>query len=125
MKRFDFCASPHKRGESSGNCGLEASADRTGTRELIDLHRVCHALDRNGPHRVDLDDSFHQAEGVNRQTNTARRSQLLHTRRQVRGRSHGGIVHVRVVADSAYHPPEFRPTLIRISMPCVRRTCSV
>ena len=93
----------HEAGEPPRRAGLQAPADRTGPDQLKDLHGLGQPLDRKLPQGIDLDQPFGQSEGRRGQPDTARRGELLHARRQVRGLAHGRVVHVQVVANRPHH----------------------
>ena len=97
------CLPPDKAGQATGDCRLQAAADGTGPDQLKDLHRLRESLDGKRPQGIDLHRALHQPQGGGRQPNAARRGELLHARRQVRGLAHGGVVHVQVVANGAHH----------------------
>ena len=84
------------RPASAAGCAL-------GPDQLKDLHRLRQPLDRHRPQRVDLDQALDQPQRRGGEQDAARRGQLLHARRQVRGLPHGRVVHVQVVADRPHH----------------------
>ena len=55
------------------------------------------------PSAVTCDKTLRQAQRVGRQPDAARRRQLLHPRRQVRGLAYRCVVHVQIVANGAHH----------------------
>ena len=89
----------HEAGEPPRRAGLQTPADRTGPGQLKDLHGLGEPLDGKRPQGGDLDEALGQPEGRRRQPDTAWGGELLHTRGQVRGLAHGGVVHVQVVAN--------------------------
>ena len=94
---------PDKAGEPARRSGLQAPPERTGPDQLKHLHRLCQPLDRHRPQGRDLDQPFGQPQRRCGQANAARRGQLLHARRQVRGLANRRVVHVQIVANGAHH----------------------
>ena len=94
----------HEAGEPPRRAGLQTPADRTGPDQLKDLHGLWQPLDWKPPQGVDLDQSPSTSRRVAAVSRILPRGgELLHTRRQVRGLAHGGIVHVQVVANRPHH----------------------
>jgi hypothetical protein len=99
----EFRLPPHEGGQPPCRQGLQARAGRAGARQLEHLHGRGQPLDRHRAQGGDMDESFGQSEGGCGQPDTARRGELLHTRCQVRGLTHGRVVHVQVVANRSHH----------------------
>ena len=93
----------HEAGEPTRRCGLQAPADRTGPRQLKDLHGLGQPPDGKLSQGVDLHEALGQPEGRGSQPDTPRGRELLHTRGQMRGLADGGIVHMQVVANRPHH----------------------
>jgi hypothetical protein len=72
-----------------------------GARELEDLDRLLHALDRHRPVPLDLDIAVGQPAGGVGDQNGARPRELLHPGGQVGRLADGAVVHVEVAADRA------------------------
>jgi hypothetical protein len=92
-----------------GCAGLEAAPERTGPHQLIDLHRLRQALDRDGTQGLHPDQALDQPQGRGREQDTARRGQLFHAGREVHRLPDGRVVHVQVVADGPHHLAGIEP----------------
>ena len=103
MQRRQFLLPPHKAGEATRHCGLQAPAGATGPQQLEHLHRLRHPLHRHRSQGVHLHQAFYQAQGGGGKADGPGCGQLFHARCQVGGLPHGRIVHVQVVANSTHH----------------------
>lgn len=84
----------HKARQASRHRRLQARAHRPGPPQLVDLDGLWQPLHRHRAQRLHLDVALDQAQGVSGQQRRARTSELFHTRRQVRGLAHRGVVHM-------------------------------
>jgi len=101
--RRQFGLPSYEPSEPPPCASLQALPDSTRPHELEDLDRLWQPLDRKLPQGINLHQPFDQPEGRRRHSNGAWSGELFHARRQVRGLPHGGVVHVQIIADSAYY----------------------
>jgi hypothetical protein len=103
LERQQLLLPSHEAGEPPCCTGLQTPPDRTGPDQLKDLDGLRQPLDRKLPQSIDLDQPFGESEGRGRQPNTAWGGELFHTRRQVGGLAHGGVVHMQIIANRPHH----------------------
>ena len=102
-QRRQLLIASDKARQPTRHSGLQAAMDGGGPDQLGDLDGLGETLDRDRSQGVDPYGTLDQLQGGCGHANRPRRCQLLHACCQVRGLAHRRVVHVQVVADSAYH----------------------
>ena len=87
--------------QPSGGCDMEPASLGAGSGERIDLHGVGQALDRDRSPCHDLYVTFGALKRGGGKQDGAGRRHLLHTGREMRRLTDGGVVHVQVGPDGA------------------------
>ena len=99
---FQLGVPAHEAREPALRCGLEPCAGHTGAYEFVHLDRLAQALHGDRAERLDRHVPLGQRERVARDQDTSGRRQLLHSRRQMGGLAHRGVIHVEVVPDGPH-----------------------
>jgi hypothetical protein len=105
VELLDLAVASDEAGEPARGGSVQPRADRSRPDDLVDLDRFGKALHRNGPSRRDLDVPLGELQSHRRQQDRARRGELLHAGREVRGLTHRGVVHVQIGADGPNDHP--------------------
>jgi hypothetical protein len=80
---------------------IEARAERAHALQLVHVDRALDALHARRPDRAELEVAGGEPRGVLGQVCASRLRERLHPRREIHGRTLGGVVHAQVVSDPA------------------------
>jgi hypothetical protein len=103
VERLQLLLPSHKGRQAPRSRRLQGPPHRTGAHEIKHLDGLDPPLHWHRSQGTDLHQALHQPQGSGRQARAAGGGQLFHTRRQMRRLPHGGIVHVQVITNGAYH----------------------
>ena len=102
-QRRDLGLPPDKARQATRYRRLQAPTDGTGADQLEYLHWLRQSFHRDRSQGVDLYQTLDQPQGRRCLPDTARRGQLFHAGRQMRGLADSRVIHVQVVADGPHH----------------------
>src|SRR5215470_3922872 len=106
LERFDeltqFVVAAYESGQSLSGGDVEPRAAALRSRELVDVHRLWHALDGKRPDGRDQNVAFSESPCGRTDEDAARLGQLLHPRGEMRGLADRRVVHVQIAANRAH-----------------------
>src|SRR5262249_6074780 len=92
---------PDELAQAPENSGLEPSPHLPCRNHLAHLDRPLETSHRHGAHRLNLDETLHEAAGLGSDPDGSGRSELLHASCQMRGLADRRVVHAEVRPDGA------------------------